>query len=150
MESLMMDDLAQMEERQRRETETILRIHQLVKQGYRINWSGSDVEALWFEHRGKGPSLIFYPSGKIVSQDKSVTLNPLPKADHDRIYNDATDDAQLFDRWLRSVPLPSWRELAVDDIIKLMMSPISLILVIVAFVGIWPIIKLIWNAVVGP
>jgi hypothetical protein len=144
------DDWARREEQDRRETEIFRRIHRLVKQGYRVDWSVTDVEdAFWLNHPGKGPNLILYPDGKIVSLDKSVILDASPKADPDRIYNDTQEDARLFDRWLKSVPMPTWRERTAADREKYVWQPGCLVLFFLTSLAVGKVLEVIWKAVFG-
>lgn len=144
------DDWDQQEERDRHETEIFRRIHRLVKRGYWVDWSVTDVEdALWLTHPGQGPNLILYPDGKIVSLDKSVTLDSSPKSDPDRIYNDTPDDARLFDRWVRSVPLPTWRQRTAGDREKYIWQPGCFVLFFLIALGVGKVIEIMWKLVTG-
>lgn len=52
--------------------------------------------------------MILYPDGKLVAVNGRAVLSPGSPDGEDRIYNDADTDVAHFDRWLRSVPKPTW------------------------------------------
>ncbi|MEQ1688513.1 MAG: hypothetical protein ABL874_08065 [Sphingopyxis sp.] len=139
------------EDRDRQRNEAFRRIHRLIKRGYVVDWSVTDVEdALWMNHPGRGPNLILYADGKIVSLDKSATLDASPKASPDRIYNDTPSDAKLFDRWLTTVPMPTWRERTAANREQYIWQPGCLVLFFLISLAIGKILEMIWKSVVGP
>jgi hypothetical protein len=145
------DDWTQLQESDRRETETFRRIHRLVKRGYRVDWSVTDVEdALWLNHPGRGPGLIMYPGGLIVSLDKSIIMDPGKEFDQDKIGNQTLEDTRLFDHWLATVALPSWRERTAADREKYIWKPGCLLLFLLMSLAIGKFLEMIWKSVVGP
>jgi len=90
--------------------ETLRRLHRLVKRGYVAELGRSDVEdAIFLNHLGDGPDLILYGDGKLVAIDDSASLDPTAD-DESRLYNEGKADAAKFDKWLRTIKEPTWRQ----------------------------------------
>ena len=135
------------QEQGRREMETFRRIHRLIKRGYRIDWSVTDVEdAFWLEHPGGAPKLILYSDGMVVAINETAILSPSAKEDRDRIYNADVSDTREFDRWLSAVRLPTWKERTAADREKYIWQPGCIIVLILAYFGFIKLIEITWTA----
>lgn len=109
-------------EEEARRAETFRRVHHLVRRGYQVDWTITDVDdALWLDHPAGGPALFVFADGTVVSRgyrgNGKVVINASAKEDQDRYYNETGEDAALFDRWLSTLPFPTawqagkpWRE----------------------------------------
>ena len=72
------------QEQDRRETETLRRLHRLKKRGYEIDWKIEEVEEAFFlDHLGEGPDILFYPSGMVVATRPNIAINPTDDEDSD-------------------------------------------------------------------
>ncbi|ATP18555.1 hypothetical protein [Sphingobium yanoikuyae] len=141
-------DWERAQEQGRRDEETFRRIHQLVKRGYQPDWTIAQVEdAIWFEHPGRTDRLILYPDGKVVNVDKKVIINPADKDDKDRIYNVDKGDPGIFDRWLRTVELPTWRQRTRADREKYVWIPLTMVMFYgIIWCAMW-VVKQIWASI---
>jgi hypothetical protein len=93
-----------------RGSETLRRLHRLARRGYVAKLGRSDVEdAIFLKHLGNGPDLILYGDGKLVAINDSASLDPTA-GDESRIYNEGNADAAKFDKWLRMIKEPTWRQ----------------------------------------
>jgi hypothetical protein len=56
----------------------------------------------------KQPKIILYPDGKVVATGTNARINRHTEDhDADRIENFNDEDAQLFNEWIASVPMPN-------------------------------------------
>ena len=93
-----------------RGSETLRRLHRLVRRGYVAELGRSDVEdAIFLNHLGNGPDLILYGDGKLVAINDSASLDSMAE-DESRIYNEGKADPAKFDKWLRTIQEPTWRQ----------------------------------------
>lgn len=145
-----MDEWERREEQERRDTETFRRIHRMVKQGYVVDWSISDVEdAIWLDHPGEGTPVQIYPDGKVVARGGVAKLDPQAAEEHDRIYNDDKADHERFDRWLATVPLPSFRERTRSGRERFIYQPGCFVLFFVGSLAVGKAIEWAWKAITG-
>lgn len=141
-----MDDLRAEVEAYERQTETFRRFHELVKRGYRPDWSVT-VEAVWFDHPGLGPGITVYPDGMVVARAGLAILDPTATEDANRIMNQSKADDRLFDQWLATVPLPTWRERTRADRERFIYEPGCMVLFLLVSVGLAAVIQWLWRAI---
>ena len=131
------------QEDERRQNETFRRVHQLAVRGYTPTLDGEVEDAIWWYHPGTGPTIILYSGGMVVSPNNQI--NPNAKRDRDRIYNVEPHDAKLFDQFIRSVQIPSWRQRTAKDRTKYVWMPGCLIIFVLISIGISKIFGALWK-----
>lgn len=133
------------EEQDRREVETFRRFNRLKKAGYVIAWERDVEDAMFLDHLGTGPSLIFYPSGMIVSLDKSAPISSSEVGDTDRISNRKKSDVAAFDQWLDTVTRPTWWQRGAPDREKYIYQPSFTLILLLVWIGLWKLVEVVWN-----
>lgn len=130
-----------------RDTNTFRRLHRLTSKGYvaRLESYGGVEDAIYLDHLADGPKLLMYPDGKLVAYGGAAPINPLAEEDQDRIYNEDTGDAALFDSFLAGVRQPNWRERSAPAREKYLWTPGCLILFILGSVLVTKFLGDLWN-----
>ena len=97
------------DEQERRDVETIRRLHLLVRHGYLAQLGGENgvFDAIFLDHVAGGPDLILYPGGTVaaVNKDRIVT-----EGDEGFIPNLSEANQSTFAEFLRTLRKPTWRE----------------------------------------
>lgn len=123
----------------RRNTETFRRIRLLFQKGYKLESEtpiDEDNQTMWLKHPGKGPKRIFiFSNGTVGSGDEELNPKDVVRGTY-RIFNESEQDCDVFDRWIRRVPVPNWRERTSYDREKYLWQPLIAIALYTVILGV--------------
>jgi hypothetical protein len=123
----------------RKEEAAFVRLHALVRKGYRADLGATvDPRIIRLKHpRGASagaPSLLLCPDGRLIGTDNVRPLNDRHH-DPDCIYVDSEVDDRLFQKFVNSIPAPTIFQTLISTTIWEAKMQIVIVLISVGIVG---------------